>query len=85
MNNKPKKKKKVKRHLNPIIYKIMVFLFIVLTVFTFGYTIIKEVFTLYQLIPFILVSIVYTVIILLVVNSKLRHWIKNTFMILKEI
>ena len=82
MNNKPKKKKKVKRHLNPIIYKIMVFLFIVLTVFTFGYTIIKEVFTLYQLIPFILVSIVYTVIILLVVNSKLKHWIKNTFMIL---
>jgi LCP family protein required for cell wall assembly len=82
MNDKPKKKKKVKRHLNPIIYKIIAFLLIVLTVFTFGYTIIKEIFTLYQLIPFMIVAIVFIIIILLVVNSKLRQWVKNIFMLL---
>lgn len=81
MEKKPKKKK-VKRHLNPIVYKIMAFLLIVLTVFTFGYTIIKEIFTLYQLIPFMLVAIIFIVIILLVVNSKLRRWVKNIFMLL---
>ena len=57
MEKKPKKKK-VKRHLNPIVYKIMAF------------------------IPFMLVAIVFIVIILLVVNSKLRRWVKNIFMLL---
>ena len=79
MEKKPKKKK-TKRHLNPIVYKIMAFLLIVLTVFTFGFLIIKEMFTLYQLIPFMLVSIIFIVIIILVVNSKLRRWVKNIFM-----
>jgi len=87
MNNKPKKKnkKKAKRHLNPIFYKIYAFVLIIITVFTFGYTIIQEIFSLYTLIPFIIAAIIFIVIILLVVNSKLRRWVKNIFMLLTTV
>ncbi len=85
MNNKPKKNKKTKRHLNPIFYKIYAFILIIVTVFAFAYTIIQEVFSLYTLIPFMIVAIIFIIIILLVVNSKLRRWIKNIFMLLVTI
>ena len=81
MEKKPKKKK-VKRHLNPILYKILTFLLIVVTVVTFSYITIKEIFTLYSLIPFMIAAIVFIIIIAIVMNSKLRRWVKNLFSLL---
>ena len=81
MKKKPKNKK-VKRHLNPIFYKILAFLLIVTTVVTFSYIIIKEIFSLYSLIPFMIAAIVFIIIIVLVMSSRLRRWIKNIFSLL---
>ncbi len=81
MEKKPKKKK-VKRHLNPIFYKILTFLLIVVTVVTFSYITIKEIFSLYSLIPFMIAAIVFIIIIAIVMNSKLRRWVKNLFSLL---
>ena len=84
MKKKPTKKK-AKRHLNPIFYKILLFILIVTTVVSFSYIIIEEIFSLYGLIPFMIAAVVFIIIVTIVMNSKLRRWVKNIFSLLSII
>lgn len=77
INTKHKKKrKKKKQHL--LFYKLLSFLLIILTVITLGHMIIENIFTIFYMIPIILVSFIIVFIISFILNkTKLRAWLKN--------
>ena len=79
-NIKTKKRKKKKQHL--LFYKIVAFLLIVLTVVTCSYTIIEEVVSLYKMIPYMLIGGIVVILFTLLLNSRLRCWVKNVFVFL---
>lgn len=73
-----KKRQKKKQHL--ILYKIISFILIIMTTFTFGYIIYQEIFSIFYLIPIILISVSILFVISFLLNkTKLRSWIKNIF------
>ena len=74
-NNKPKKRKKKKNHI--LFYKIVAFLLIIISVVTCSYTIIEEIVSLYTMIPIMLGGVVGVILITLILNSRLRCWVKN--------
>ena len=81
INNKkttkhPKKKKK--QHL--LLYKLISFILVVLSVGTISYVIYNEVFTFYYMIPIIIVVAIILFVICFILNKeRLRSWIKNIF------
>ncbi len=78
-NNKPVKKKKVKKqHL--LFYKLVSFLLIILTVFTFGMVIYNDFFDWkYLTIVGIVLFIIVFIIVRILNKRRLRTWIKNIF------
>lgn len=76
-----KKKKKKKQHL--MFYKLLSFFLIVLSVVTFGYMIYEEIFSLFYMIPIVIVSMIIIFFITSILNKeRLRRWIKNIFSLL---
>jgi len=74
---KDKKPKKIHKS-NSVWYKIFAFILIIATVFSFGYVIYNETFKLKDLLPILFIVIaVVTVIVFVLVKTKLRCWIKN--------
>lgn len=79
--DKKQKKKKKKKH--TLFYKLLSFLLIISTVVTTGLVIYNEIFTVFYMIPVILISIVILFIISYILNKdRLRAWIKNIFSII---
>lgn len=79
-NNEKKSNKQTKKKQNVLMFKIISFLLIVLTVITISHILIEEIFSLFYMVPIAIVSLAIVLIISFVLNKKnLRRWIKRVF------
>lgn len=79
-NNEKKPNKQTKKKQNVLMFKIISFLLIILTVITISHILIEEIFSLFYMVPIAIVSLAIVLIISFVLNKKnLRRWIKRVF------
>ncbi len=79
-NNEKKSNKHPKKKQNVLMFKIISFLLIVLTVITISNILIEEIFSLFYMVPIAIVSLTIVLIISFILNKRnLRRWIKSIF------
>ena len=82
-NKKPKPKEVKKKHQPYLLYKIISFILIVITIITLGALIYKDIFPIFYLIPIVIVILIIVGVISFILNKNvLRAWIKNVFSII---